>query len=254
MDTLNEIRRRAARLVAYAQAMGVVLTVEQVPLRPLAMGNHRTEIHLRPARHAPAVQHPDDAAVDAFAKVMKDKLAAARTKGRGGWQTCPPEELSRMLREHVEKGDPRDVANFCMFLWSMGHGIAPLLPASAAGAARYLHDGLISLLEKCRVGYVMSKGTRKKLVTATHIAEALAGSIAAPKPPAQQDAQRPPNCGSSHCSCIECPDSWAEAEAISNLPAVDEAIRNLLDDHTGDNATAVVLAVLSAAKQGGAGQ
>lgn len=72
---------------------------------------------------APA-QHPDDAAVDAFAEAMKEKLAQARAKGRGGWQTCPPEKLSRMLREHVQKGDPRDVANFCMFLWSLGQGIA----------------------------------------------------------------------------------------------------------------------------------
>lgn len=69
-------------------------------------------------------QHPDDAAVDAFAAEMKSKLAKAREKGRSGWQTCPPDELSRMLREHVEKGDPRDVANFCMFLWSLGQGVA----------------------------------------------------------------------------------------------------------------------------------
>ena len=64
-------------------------------------------------------QHPDDAFVDSFAYEMKLKLKASRDKGRSGWQTCPPAELSRMLREHVEKGDPRDVAIFCMFLWSL---------------------------------------------------------------------------------------------------------------------------------------
>jgi len=69
-------------------------------------------------------QHPDDAAVDRFATAMKHKLAIAREKGRGGWQGCDPADLSRMLREHVEKGDPRDVANFCMFLWHDGTGIA----------------------------------------------------------------------------------------------------------------------------------
>lgn len=74
-----------------------------------------------PTGYAP---EDDDDVVDAFAAAMKEKLAQARAKGRGGWQTCPPEELSRMLREHVEKGDPRDVANFCMFLWSLDHGIA----------------------------------------------------------------------------------------------------------------------------------
>ena len=67
----------------------------------------------------------DDASVDVFAAAMKAKLAQARAKGRSGWQTCTPEELSRMLREHVEKGDPVDVANFCMFLWTFNHGISP---------------------------------------------------------------------------------------------------------------------------------
>jgi hypothetical protein len=45
------------------------------------------------------------------------------------------------------------------------------------------------------------------------------------------------------------PVAWADAEAISNLPTVDEAIRALLDDQTGDNATALVQAFLEAAPQ-----
>ena len=69
-------------------------------------------------------QQQDDDAVDAFAAVMKAKLAKAREKGRGGWQTCTPDEISRMLREHVDKGDPIDVANFAMFLHAMGKPIA----------------------------------------------------------------------------------------------------------------------------------
>ncbi|MDR6394663.1 hypothetical protein [Herbaspirillum seropedicae] len=75
------------------------------------------------------VKHPDDIAVDQFAEVMKAKLADARAKGRAGWQHCDPAELSYMLREHVEKGDPRDVANFCMFLWSLGKPIGDARPA-----------------------------------------------------------------------------------------------------------------------------
>jgi hypothetical protein len=50
-------------------------------------------------------------------------------------------------------------------------------------------------------------------------------------------------------ACTDCPPApvaWADAEAISNLPAVDEAIRALLDDKTADNATAVVQAILGA--------
>ncbi|NYH21429.1 hypothetical protein [Paraburkholderia bryophila] len=76
--------------------------------------------------------HTDDLAVDTFARVMKGKLATAREKGRGGWEQCSPVDLSRFLREHVEKGDPRDVANFCMMLWHLGAQIAPLPRASDA--------------------------------------------------------------------------------------------------------------------------
>ncbi|WP_260430408.1 hypothetical protein [Burkholderia stagnalis] len=72
--------------------------------------------------------HSDDAAVDRFAVAMKAKLAAACEKGRGGWEQCDPAHLSRMLREHVEKGDPRDVANFCAFLWNLSAPITASMP------------------------------------------------------------------------------------------------------------------------------
>jgi hypothetical protein len=81
----------------------------------------------------PTEKHPDDIAVDRFAEAMKAKLADARAKGRSGWQECDPAELSYMLREHVEKGDPRDVANFCMFLWSLGKPISASQLALPAG-------------------------------------------------------------------------------------------------------------------------
>lgn len=81
-----------------------------------------------------ALQHPDDEAVDRFANAMKQKLAQAREKGRSGWQQMNPNELSGMLYEHVAKGDPRDVANFCMFLWNLGQPITPCQPVQPAGA------------------------------------------------------------------------------------------------------------------------
>lgn len=73
-------------------------------------------------------QHSDDVAVDAFASAMKAKMADARANGRSGWQCMSASDLSRMLREHVEKGDPRDVANFCMMLWM---NCVPIAPAVA---------------------------------------------------------------------------------------------------------------------------
>ena len=84
--------------------------------------------------------HPDDAAVDAFAAAMKEKLAASRAKGRGGWNGDEPgmqQRLSDMLRTHVEKGDPRDVANFAMFLHQRGEAILPVqqpAPSAPVGA------------------------------------------------------------------------------------------------------------------------
>ncbi|MHB1057288.1 MAG: hypothetical protein ACYC0F_05330 [Rhodanobacter sp.] len=76
----------------------------------------------------PALPHPDDVAVNRFARALKEKLAAARVKGRGGWHADEPgmqQRLSDMLRNHLEKGDPRDVANFCMFLHQRGEAILP---------------------------------------------------------------------------------------------------------------------------------
>lgn len=73
-------------------------------------------------------RHPDDLAVDKFAAALKAKLADARAKGRRGWDDkydCDAEILSSMLRDHVEKGDPRDVAAFCCFLWNRGERITP---------------------------------------------------------------------------------------------------------------------------------
>lgn len=74
--------------------------------------------------HPAPAPHPDTVAVNRFAKEMAAKMEQSRAKGRGGWQSCSPDALSNMLREHVEKGDPRDVANFCMMLWSMGAQIS----------------------------------------------------------------------------------------------------------------------------------
>jgi hypothetical protein len=63
-------------------------------------------------------QHPDDVAVDAFAQAMKEKMKKSRDKGRGGWQQMDEGTLTGMLREHIDKGDMRDVGNFAMMIWN----------------------------------------------------------------------------------------------------------------------------------------
>ena len=94
----------------------------------------------------PAPAHQDDAAVDALAATMKAKLAKQRAKGYGGWDT--PEftqhRLSDMLREHVEKGDPVDVANFCAFLAARGEGIAQTALAAVAVPSDPEIDALVA--------------------------------------------------------------------------------------------------------------
>lgn len=81
-------------------------------------------------------QHPDDAAVDRFAAAMKAKLAAAREKGRGGWddpEACSVEFLADLLVGHIGKGNPgnfEDIANLAMMLHQRGAD-----PAVLAGHA-----------------------------------------------------------------------------------------------------------------------
>ena len=80
------------------------------------------------AADAPKVQHSDNISVDRFAGAMKAKLASARAKGRSGWdnpEACTAEYLSELLHGHVAKGDPVDVANFCMMLEAREARITP---------------------------------------------------------------------------------------------------------------------------------
>lgn len=87
---------------------------------------------------APSTEvHPDDKAVDLFADAMKVKLTQKRKEGRGGWWDdafCNNPELSAMLREHVDKGDPLDVGNLAMMLHQRGERIAQAPKAEAVRA------------------------------------------------------------------------------------------------------------------------
>lgn len=72
----------------------------------------------------------DEEVIDAFATAMKAKMALKRAQGRGGWSnkgncSVTGAELSEQLRDHVEKDDPIDVANYCFMLWARGELITP---------------------------------------------------------------------------------------------------------------------------------
>ena len=89
-------------------------------------------------------QHADDVAIDRFAAALKEKMAESRAKGRSGWEGCDPAMLAGMLREHVEKGDPRDVALLSMMLWWHSAKTNAVAPSADADAwwAREGHRGV----------------------------------------------------------------------------------------------------------------
>lgn len=77
--------------------------------------------------------------VACFARALAAKLSAAEKKYgyTDGW--CDPNwmgECRAKLVEHIAKGDPRDVAAYCAFLWHHGKSTAPpersVKPAEAA--------------------------------------------------------------------------------------------------------------------------
>jgi hypothetical protein len=66
----------------------------------------------------------DETGVRRFANAMADKLAAKRKENRGGWNRphqASMKRLQKLLREHAEKGDPVDIANFAMIIWNRQH-------------------------------------------------------------------------------------------------------------------------------------
>jgi hypothetical protein len=70
----------------------------------------------------------DDIVLKNFFSAMESKLSKNRDKGRHGWyeSNVTIEQLSDMLREHVVKGDPIDVAILAMFIWGKRGAISPL--------------------------------------------------------------------------------------------------------------------------------
>lgn len=95
--------------------------------KPIRLGNGAVISGLDGMVLTPPVEvnlrHTDDEAVAQFAEAMRSKMAAARAKGRSGWddpEDCGISYLQELLVGHVYKGDPIDVANFCMMLWHRG--------------------------------------------------------------------------------------------------------------------------------------
>ena len=82
-----------------------------------------------------------------FATALSEKLLASQKKyGHGiSWMATDwMDECRAKLREHLEKGDPRDVANYCAFLWYHKQSTT----AQPASAAKPAEDGLEAQLRE----------------------------------------------------------------------------------------------------------
>jgi len=85
--------------------------------------------------------HPATAdLVRRFSVALAEKLTAAEQKygysdnwARPGWM----DECRQHLLDHIVKGDPRDVAAYCAFLWHHGERTSPAQPSADAEDAAY---------------------------------------------------------------------------------------------------------------------
>lgn len=93
-----------------------------------------------PSGYAAPLDPNTDDLVNRFAAALKRKLSMAAKKYgyTDNWRRTDPQELREELHRHVDKGDPRDVAAFCAFLWHRNESTAlgALYPQSAEGTIR----------------------------------------------------------------------------------------------------------------------
>lgn len=89
--------------------------------------NEKYGMHLgEPPRDAPlprssAGSDPLEDLVARFSKALLAKLKLAQANGRSGWEHDDWErQCQEGLLRHVAKGDPRDVAAYCAFMWHHG--------------------------------------------------------------------------------------------------------------------------------------
>lgn len=157
-----------------------------------------------------------DDLVDRFAVALKEKLHAAEAKYghddawlRDDWR----DDLIRQLGEHVQKGDPRDVAAYCAFAWHHAWSVGPFSPLTENGEAPAeagVQETLRVLLDNLVIAQSLSKELRQR---ATDEARSYLSALRA-QPPAREDAQpmarqhRPECWGSTsfsdekaHCYC-----------------------------------------------------
>lgn len=103
-----------------------------------------------------------------FALALSEKLTAAQTKYgySDGWLSVNwMDECRAKLLEHVIKGDPRDVAAYCAFLWHHGESTVSAQDESIA------HNLYCILASKRPGGFPETEATRRAFKAGTLISD-----------------------------------------------------------------------------------
>lgn len=99
----------------------------------------RLHIKEQPAPVVPAELHPDtQKLVTEFCTALAEKLYKAQLKygydadwKQDGWHT----QCLAHFHQHIAKGDPRDVAAYCAFMWYHGWKSGPVVPEEITSAS-----------------------------------------------------------------------------------------------------------------------
>lgn len=156
--------------------------------------------------------HSDDIHLESFRAALSQKLFEARAKGRSGWETCAPQILSDMLRDHVEKGDPRDVANFCMFLFSLG---SPILPRQHKPWKDIDTTQLVNTLRDVAKTYANTEQLRARIAEVIHPVAEMIRHLAYPVQAQMAELEAEPT-----PSVLQTPMSPERAHRAINMMAV----------------------------------
>lgn len=106
------------------------------------------------SRHLDPEEQTDEHAVEAFALLMKRKLAESRAKGRAGWHDpalCPLDDLRVLFAGHIGKRNPGnwvDLANIAMMIHLREHweGEVTFGPQLGGDEVRAARESLLQLL------------------------------------------------------------------------------------------------------------
>lgn len=95
------------------------LGAAEAQLRQEREARAELEKHLGHLANPLMFMFPDIRAACKFAQAMANKLRDKSAEGKDGWEDpeeCSVDDLARWMVEHLAKGDPVDIANFCMML------------------------------------------------------------------------------------------------------------------------------------------